>query len=202
MCRRLILVVVALAFVVAGCGGSSKAAAPSTTSTTLPLTCAAPPAGAAASIQTNFGCIVISLDTVHAPKAAGRFISLAKSGFYNGLTFHRVVPDFIIQGGDPKGDGTGGPGWQVKAEFNKKQHVPGTLSMARSAHPDSAGSQFFVCLTREQCKHLDNQYTAFGQVTKGMDIVEKIAATPVEPRSGRPLKPTKMTKVTATEPKK
>ena len=89
----------------------------------------------------------------------------------------------------------------MKAEFNKKKHMPGTLSMARSAHPDSAGSQFFVCLTREQCQHLDNQYTAFGQVIKGMDVVENIAATEVDARSGRPLKPIQMVRVTATAAK-
>ena len=103
----------------------------------------------------------------------------------------------MIQGGCPKGDGTGGPGWNIKAEFNERQHVPGVLSMARSGHPDSAGSQFFVCLTREHCQHLDRQYTAFGKVTKGMDVIEKIAATPLrDPRGGTPAKAPRMTKVT------
>ena len=77
-----------------------------------------------------------------APKTVENFVTLAKKGFYNGLTFHRVVPDFVVQGGDPKGDGTGGPGYTVKAEFNKQKHVRGSVAMARSQHPDSAGSQF------------------------------------------------------------
>ncbi len=150
-----------------------------------------------ATIGTELGDIEVELWNDVAPGHADNFLKLAKKGFYDGLLFYRVIADFVIQGGCPKGDGTGGPGWQVRAEFNKKQHAPGTLSMARSAHPDSAGSQFFICLTREQCQHLDNQYTAFGQVIKGMDVVKKIASADVEPRSGRPLKPTHMTKVTA-----
>ena len=111
----------------------------------------------------------------------------------SGTTFHRVVPldrqgrPFVIQGGDPAGTGDGGPGYTIKAEFNARKHEPGVLSMARSGHPDSAGSQFFICLTRENCKHLDGQYTAFGKVTKGMDVVEKIAGIRVDPRSGQPL---------------
>ncbi len=148
-------------------------------------------------ITTDIGDIEVELWNDVAPGHAENFLKLAKKGFYDGLVFHRIIPGFVIQGGCPKGDGTGGPGWQVKAEFNKKKHMPGTLSMARSAHPDSAGSQFFVCLTREQCQHLDNQYTAFGQVTKGMDVVGNIAATEVDARSGRPLKPIQMGRVTA-----
>ena len=92
----------------------------------------------------------------------------------------------MIQGGCPTGDGTGGPGWTIGAEFNDREHHPGTLSMARSADPDSAGSQFFICLTRERCRHLDREYTAFGQVTKGMGVVETLAKTDVDPRSGQP----------------
>src|SRR5205085_11596 len=106
--RAVLLVVVGLALVGAGCGSSSKAAGSKATLT--PQCPATPPAGPVASIQTNFGCIVVALDTAHAPIAAGRFISLAKAGFYNNLSFHRVVPDFVIQGGDPRGDGTGGSG--------------------------------------------------------------------------------------------
>lgn len=113
------------------------------------------------------------------------------------VNMHRCIKGFMIQGGCPKGDGTGGPGYTIKAEFNARKHEPGVLSMARSQNPDSAGSQFFVCLTREQCKHLDNQYTAFGKVTKGMDVVEKIAGVRIDPRSGRPIGALpKMTKVT------
>ena len=152
---------------------------------------------ATAKIETTAGVIEFELLDDAAPKTVENFVTLAKKGFYDGVIFHRVVPGFVIQGGCPQGTGTGGPGLQVKAEFNKRPHQPGTLSMARSAHPDSAGSQFFVCLTREQCQHLDGQYTGFGQVTKGMEIVKKIAAVPID-RNGRPTgELPKMTKVTA-----
>ena len=149
-----------------------------------------------ARVETTLGTFEIELWDDVAPKHAENFLKLARKGFYDGLTFHRIIKDFVIQGGCPEGTGTGGPGWQVKAEFNDRPHVPGVLSMARSAHPDSAGSQFFVCLTRDHCKHLDNQYTAFGKVTSGMDAVEKIAALPCD-RNGMPKTPPKMTKVTA-----
>jgi cyclophilin family peptidyl-prolyl cis-trans isomerase len=151
-----------------------------------------------ATIETEFGPVTVELWNDVAPKHAENFLKLAKQGYYDGLTFHRIIPGFVIQGGCPQGTGTGGPGWTVKAEFNDREHVPGVLSMARSAHPDSAGSQFFVCLTREHCRHLDKQYTAFGKVTSGMDAIEKIAATPLkDPRAGTPAKAPKMVKVTA-----
>ena len=107
-----------------------------------------------------------------APKTVENFVTLAKKGFYNGLTFHRVVPDFVVQGGDPKGNGTGGPGYTIKAEFNKQKHVRGVLAMARSQSPDSAGSQFYITLA--PAHFLDGQYTVFGKVTSGMDVVDKI----------------------------
>ena len=107
-----------------------------------------------------------------APKTVENFVTLAKKGFYNGLNFHRVVPDFVVQGGCPKGNGTGGPGYTVKAEFNKQKHVRGTLSMARSQHPDSAGSQFYICYGNTP--HLDGQYTVFGKVVSGMEHVDRI----------------------------
>ena len=107
-----------------------------------------------------------------APKTVENFVTLARKGFYNGLTFHRVVPDFVVQGGDPKGNGTGGPGYTIPAEFNKQKHVRGTLAMARSQHPDSAGSQFYICYG--PTPHLDGQYTVFGRVTSGMEHVDRI----------------------------
>ncbi len=152
-----------------------------------------------ARISTDFGDINVELWNDVAPNHAENFIKLARDGFYDDLTFHRIIPGFVIQGGCPKGDGTGGPGWSVNAEFNDRQHVPGTLSMARSADPDSAGSQFFICLTRESCQHLDGQYTGFGQVTEGMDVVEKIAAVDIDSRSGAPDTPPKMTAVNIPE---
>ena len=107
-----------------------------------------------------------------APKTVENFVTLAKKGFYNGLNFHRVVPDFVVQGGCPKGNGTGGPGYTVKAEFNKQKHVRGTVAMARSQHPDSAGSQFYICYGTTP--HLDGQYTVFGKVVSGMELVDRI----------------------------
>jgi peptidyl-prolyl cis-trans isomerase B (cyclophilin B) len=107
-----------------------------------------------------------------APKTVENFVTLAKKGFYNGLSFHRVVPDFVVQGGCPKGDGTGGPGYQIKAEFNTQKHVRGSVAMARSQHPDSAGSQFYI--TYGATPHLDNNYTVFGRVVSGMEDVDRI----------------------------
>jgi peptidyl-prolyl cis-trans isomerase B (cyclophilin B) len=107
-----------------------------------------------------------------APKTVENFVTLAKKGFYNGLSFHRVVPDFVVQGGCPKGDGTGGPGYQIKAEFNKQKHLRGSVAMARSQHPDSAGSQFYI--TYGATPHLDNSYTVFGKVVDGMEDVARI----------------------------
>jgi peptidyl-prolyl cis-trans isomerase B (cyclophilin B) len=107
-----------------------------------------------------------------APKTVENFVTLAKKGFYNGLTFHRVVPGFVVQGGCPKGNGTGGPGYTIPAEFNKNKHVRGSLAMARSQHPDSAGSQFYITYGAQP--HLDNNYTVFGKVTSGMEHVDQI----------------------------
>lgn len=149
-------------------------------------------------IGTSFGDITVELWNDVAPKHVDNFLKLAGSGFYDNLGFHRILPGFVIQGGCPNGTGTGGPGWTVDAEFNDREHVPGTLSMARSADPNSAGSQFFVCLTREHCRHLDGQYTGFGQVTDGMDVVEKIAAVSVD-GNGRPADMPRMTSVRAVE---
>ena len=118
------------------------------------------------------GEIRVELYPEDAPKTVESFVTLTKKGFYDGLTFHRVVPGFVLQGGDPKGDGTGGPGYTLKAEFNKRKHVRGTLAMARSQHPDSAGSQFYICFAA--APHLDNNYTVFGQVTAGMEVVDRV----------------------------
>jgi len=118
------------------------------------------------------GEITIELFPGDAPKTVANFVALAKKGFYNKLTFHRVEPGFVVQGGDPKGNGTGGPGYTVKAEFNAHKHVRGTVAMARSTDPDSAGSQFYICLG--PAAFLDGKYTVFGIVTKGMDVVDGI----------------------------
>ncbi len=150
-----------------------------------------------ARVETSLGNFEVELWKDVAPKHAANFLKLAKSGFYNGLIFHRILAGFVIQGGCPDGDGTGGPGWEVEAEFNNRRHEAGVLSMARSADPNSAGSQFFVCLSRDGCKHLDGQYTAFGKVTSGMDTVEKLGALTCN-RDGMPKNPPKMIKVSAT----
>ena len=118
------------------------------------------------------GEIRIEFYSADAPKTVENFVTLAKKGFYNGLTFHRVVPDFVVQGGCPKGNGTGGPGYQIKAEFNKQKHLRGTVAMARSQDPDSAGCQFYICYGATP--HLDGQYTVFGKVVAGMELVDRI----------------------------
>ena len=135
----------------------------------------------------------------HAPQSVGNFISLANSGFYDGLIFHRVISGFMIQGGDPEGTGIGGPGYSIKGEFaqngvaNNLAHDAGVLSMARAMHPDSAGSQFFIM--HKKAPHLDGAYAAFGKITEGMDVVNKIAETATD-YSDRPLEKQVMKKVT------
>ena len=150
-------------------------------------------------ISTSMGDMTVELWNDVAPGHAENFLKLGASGFYNNLTFHRIIPGFVVQGGCPRGDGTGGPGWNVNAEFNDREHHPGTLSMARSNDPNSAGSQFFICLTREKCQHLDGSYTAFGQVVDGMDIVEALGSLPADPDTGMLDNPPTMNSVTALE---
>ena len=131
-----------------------------------------------------------------APNTVESFLRLASQGFYDGLTFHRIVPGFVIQGGDPRGDGTGGPGYSIDAEFSDRPHEAGALSMARANDPNSAGSQFFVCLDYKQTQQLDGKYTIFGKVIEGMDAVKKIAATPLsDAENGRPATPQVIQKV-------
>jgi peptidyl-prolyl cis-trans isomerase B (cyclophilin B) len=138
-------------------------------------------------ITTTEGTMVAQFWTDAAPKTIANFKKLASSGFYDGTCFHRVIKGFMIQGGDPLTKdpgkegmwGTGGPGYSVVAEFNGHSHVRGVLSMARSADPDSAGSQFFIC--HGSPTQLDHQYTTFGKLIKGDDVLEKIATTPTHP---------------------
>ena len=133
-----------------------------------------------------------------APQSVGNFVALANSGFYDGLIFHRVIPGFMIQGGDPKGMGYGGPGYCIKGEFtangvpNPLRHTYGVLSMAHSMNPDSAGSQFFI-MTSES-PHLDGQYAAFGKVLEGMEVAEDIVNTPRD-ASDKPLTPQTMASI-------
>lgn len=129
---------------------------------------------ARARITTPKGDIVFSFYSDDAPQHSAAFIKLARSGFYDGLTFHRYEPGFVIQGGDPSGNGTGGPGYQLDAEFNSQKHLKGTVAMARSSNPNSAGSQFYICI--EDAPFLNNQYTVFGQVVEGQTVVDAIRA--------------------------
>lgn len=156
-------------------------------------------------INTTEGSMTVEFWPDVAPKTVENFKKLAQSGFYNGTCFHRIISGFMIQGGDPKTKdkaleaewGTGGPGYTIKAEFNKKQHVRGVLSMARAMHPDSAGSQFFIC--HGDARFLDGQYTAFGKVIKGDDVLEKIATTPCVSSGREKSKPVKRIEVLSVE---
>jgi peptidyl-prolyl cis-trans isomerase B (cyclophilin B) len=149
-----------------------------------------------ARMDTTSGPIVIELYPKLAPHHVNSFVFLSKEGFYNGVIFHRVIPGFMIQGGDPTGTGTGGPGYELKAEFNDTKHVRGILSMARTNDPDSAGSQFF--LMHGTAPSLDNKYTVFGKVTEGLEVIDKIATAPAD-ANDRPRQPTKINKVTIEE---
>src|SRR5213594_4432272 len=149
-------------------------------------------------IKTNEGEMVVQFWTDAAPNTIENFKKLARQGFYDGTIFHRIVKDFMIQGGDPNSKdpakensyGQGGPDYKIKAEFNDHPHDRGVISMARAADPDSAGSQFFICLA--PIHRLDHQYTTFGKLIKGDDVLEKIGDTPVTKNSmGEMSKPTK-----------
>ena len=149
-------------------------------------------------IKTSEGDMVVQFWTDAAPNTVENFKKLARQGFYDGTIFHRIVKEFMIQGGDPNSKdpakensyGQGGPGYNIKAEFNDHSHDRGVISMARGPDPDSAGSQFFICLA--PVHRLDHQYTTFGKLIKGQDVLEKIGDIPVTRNSmGEPSKPTK-----------
>jgi peptidyl-prolyl cis-trans isomerase B (cyclophilin B) len=133
-----------------------------------------------ATMQTNKGTIELELFDGDAPKTVGNFTKLARDGFYDGVIFHRVIPDFMIQGGDPTGTGTGGPGYQFEDEFNDNKVERGALAMA-NAGPNTNGSQFFI-VTAEACPWLDGKHTVFGRVTSGMDIVDAISQADTDAR--------------------
>ena len=150
-------------------------------------------------IETNHGKIEVELYPDVAPNTVNNFISLVKKGFYDGTIFHRVIPGFMIQGGDPEGTGLGGPGYSIRGEFshngfeNNLRHTRGVLSMARSMFPNSAGSQFFLMV--EDAPHLDGEYAAFGKVISGIEACDRIVSAPRD-RRDRPLQDEKMVKVT------
>lgn len=224
--RALLYGIVMFAF--AACGGQDAATATSDTATTSAATETTPAADTAApatsatetgaqqekpmsayenkvvELHTTAGQINIRFFPDVAPNHVKNFIDLSQSGFYDGTKFHRVIPGFVIQGGDPNtkgGDpatwGTGGSPNRLKAEFNTVPHKRGILSMARSGHPDSASSQFFICLA--DVPSLDNQYTVFGTVTQGMDAVDKIVGAPT--RGERPVEPVTITKAVVRDAK-
>ena len=146
--------------------------------------------------------IEIQLDEKAAPITVENFVKLVKDGFYDGLSFNRIIPGFMIQGGCPEGTGMGGPGWSIKGEFasngwdNPILHTRGVISMARSMNPDSAGSQFFIM--HKDAPHLDGQYAAFGKVISGMEVVDEIASTPTDMRD-RPKTPVVIKRITIRE---
>ena len=150
-------------------------------------------------IQTTQGTLKVELYPEVAPNTVNNFIYLVKRGFYDGTIFHRVIPGFMIQGGDPEGTGMGGPGYGIQGEFamngfqNGLRHTTGVISMARSQRPNSAGSQFFIM--HEDSPHLDGEYAAFGKVTEGMDVVNRIAGTRTD-WSDRPLEEQKIKSMT------
>ncbi|HVT89883.1 MAG TPA: peptidylprolyl isomerase [Tepidisphaeraceae bacterium] len=146
-------------------------------------------------MNTDKGDVTMAFYYDVAPNTVDNFLSLAQGGYYDGLGFHRIISGFMIQGGDPRGDGTGGPGYHIGQEFNSRKHEEGVLSMARTQDPNSAGSQFFICLDYKQTHQLDGQYTAFGKVTDGMEIVRRIGATPTDPATDRPREPQVMKSV-------
>ena len=150
----------------------------------------------------NGGIIKLALDASAAPNTVKNFLSLADKGYYDGLTFHRIIPGFMIQGGCPDGTGMGGPGYSIKGEFaangvkNPIKHKRGVISMARAMNPNSAGSQFFIM--HQDAPHLDGQYAAFGHVVEGMETVDAIAATPTN-FSDRPLDPQRIKSITIVD---
>ena len=147
----------------------------------------------------NGGVMKVELYPETAPNTVANFISLVEKGFYNGTIFHRVIPGFMIQGGDPEGTGMGGPGYRIKGEFtanrfqNDLKHTKGVISMARSVHPDSAGSQFFIMV--DDAPHLDGQYASFGKVIEGIEVADQIVSVATN-YSDRPLEEQRMRSVT------
>jgi peptidyl-prolyl cis-trans isomerase B (cyclophilin B) len=162
-----------------------------------------------ADMKTEKGDMLIAFYYDVAPNTVDQFLRLGEEGYYNDLTFHRILPGFVLQGGDPLGDGRGGPGYHIQEEFNARPHEAGVLSMAREGDPaevdgsmpgpefaNSAGTQFFICLDYANTKHLDNRYTAFGKVTEGMSVANVLSQTPLaDARAGTPVKAPKIISV-------
>jgi peptidyl-prolyl cis-trans isomerase B (cyclophilin B) len=149
-----------------------------------------------ATVQTNHGAIGVELFDDDAPKTVENFLSLARKGFYDGVIFHRIIPDFMVQGGDPTGTGSGGPGYTFEDEFNDRKVVRGALAMA-NAGPNTNGSQFFI-VTADACPWLDGKHTVFGQVTSGMEVVTEIEAVETD-RRDRPREEVRIEAVTLSD---
>ncbi len=221
--RRLMVLAATVAIVAAACSSAASSPIP-TVGPVTPAPSVAPSAAASAdtggcpatapapmkagetatvTVETSKGTIVMKIEGDLSPNAAGNFVALAECGFYDGVVFHRLVPGFVIQGGDPTGTGGGGPGYTIKDEPVKGEYKRGTLAMARTPEPDSQGSQFFVVLDDAAQPALESArtYAIFGEVVSGMDVVDAIAAMP---NSGEPnntaLDPVSMDKVTVTRP--
>jgi peptidyl-prolyl cis-trans isomerase B (cyclophilin B) len=200
------LVALCACIAIVGCGAKKEAQnmekknqTPTTSQQKSPQAAPTESADEVAVIDTKFGKIILEFYPGDAPGHVANFKKLASSGFYDGCTFHRVIPNFMIQGGDPNSkdadranDGLGGPGYTINAEFNKRQHLRGILSMARTPDPNSAGSQFFICVA--DIPHLDGQYTVFGKVIKGIEVVDQIVSLPRDQKDN-PLDPAIMLKV-------
>ncbi|MFZ5853767.1 MAG: peptidylprolyl isomerase [Chloroflexota bacterium] len=214
--RRPLLAVLGGALAVAACSGSPASPVPSAaigpTAAGSPASTACPtsqppalPAGETrtVTIETAKGTFVIKVEANLSPIAAGNFVALASCGFYDGVVFHRIVPGFVIQGGDPRGDGTGGPGYSIKDEPVTATYGRGTVAMARTSAPDSVGSQFFIVLddAARQALASYNTYQIIGTVTSGMDVVDAIAAMPNSgPPDNKALDPVAMTRVSVSNP--
>ena len=212
--RRTALAVLAVVTLIAGCTGSASSplpsmrVAPSQSSASNACPTSQPPALPAGetrtvTIATAKGTFAIKVEADLSPIAAGNFVALAACGYYDGVVFHRLVPGFVIQGGDPTGTGTGGPGYTIKDEPVTATYGRGTIAMARTSAPDSVGSQFFVVLDDQARDALAayNTYQIIGTVTSGMDVVDVIAAMPNSgPPDNSALDPVAMTKVTVTTP--
>jgi peptidylprolyl isomerase len=190
----LLSILVIAATQVIGCAAESTPPKPKTYSSPPPMTINVNK-HYTATIKTDKGDIVLELYPADAPVTVNNFVFLAREDFYNGCTFHRVIPGFMAQGGDPTGTGAGGPGYTIKDEFNKRPFVAGTMGMARTAAPNSGGSQFFICFA--PAPFLDGKYTVFGQVTKGMDVLNKI--TPRDPAKNPSFKGDTINQIIITE---
>jgi peptidyl-prolyl cis-trans isomerase B (cyclophilin B) len=184
--KGILLTVLAAAAIFAGCkkeGQQTEQKMEATAEVQTPESKSAPEAAMPSDtanpqviLETDSGTIVLELFPKEAPVTVENFLKLVNQKFYDGLIFHRVIPGFMIQGGDPKGNGSGGPGWTIQGEFGARKHILGTLSMARTADPNSAGSQFFICVA--SAPHLDGQYAAFGQAIEGAEVAVKISTVP------------------------